>query len=282
MNSEAVDFSHIQASLDLNRKAIDRLDTTGFRVVSALDKAVQRVEAETNKLQKYVKDLRSDFGCTHDDVSFLKTEMKDMKQSAANGPPSVISRLESQFRYMSEAVPELRKELEAFSTESGKVIQCLESQLSQATKDSSQLKDTVESNTLTVKQHDKELNSLRMEVSTLKMLLTQGSMPQPLERSIGVSNRELDILTDNIARLGNRASQIETLQMQFEILKERIERMDSERLNASVTPAHPSNHRKRPYQVVQQVEASLGPDMSPRVDPLDSSSVKKPKLTKSG
>lgn len=277
---EEVDFARIQANLDLNRKDIDRLDTAGFQVVSALDEAVQRVEAETKRLQKSVQDLRNDFGGTRDDIDFLKTELEGIKETAGN---NVISRLDSQMQYISEAaVPSLREELESFRTQSRKEAQRLESQLSQATLGSGHLKGIVESNALTVKEHTMELTSLWTEVSTLKELLLQEPVPQPLERSTGVSNRELDILSDNIARLGHRASQVETLQMQFEILKGRVERMDSQRLNASMTPTHSSNHRKRPHQDVPQAEASFGPDTSPKADTLDSPSVKRPNLTKSG
>lgn len=120
------------------------------------------------------------------------------------------------------------------------------------------MKGTIESNTFTVKELTKEPNSLRTGMSTLKVSLSQCSKPKPLERSTGVSNKELNILTDNVAPLGDRASQVETLQMQFEILKgHRVERMDNKRLTASVMPAHPSDHRKRPHPGVQEVELLL-------------------------
>lgn len=227
INREAADFSPIQASLDLNRKDIDRLDTTGFQVVDTLDEAVQRVEAETKRLQESVQELRRGFRGTHDNISFVKTELRGIKETAGNGTTSVIYRLETQIQYISEAaVPGLRKELESFRTQSGEDTQRFESQLSQAAQESGHVKRIVESNALIVKEHAKELKSLRTEISTLKKLVNQGPVPQPLERSTSVSNRELDILTDNIAHFGNRASQVETLQMQFEIQKGRVERMD--------------------------------------------------------
>ncbi|KUI67417.1 hypothetical protein VM1G_02778 [Cytospora mali] len=279
---ESVDLSHIQASLDLNRKDIDRLDTAGFRVVSALDEAVQRIEAETKKLQKSVQDLRTDSRGTNHDIAFLKTQVKNIKQKVDNGTTSVIVRLESQVQSIGEAIPGLRTELGKLSTKSEKDIQRLGSQLSQAKEESGQLKSIITSNVLSVKEHAKEMKSLQGEVSTLKDLLNRSPAPQPMERSTRFSDRELDILTDNIARLGNRTSQVETLQMQFEIMKGRLERMESNRQSASMTPAHPSNYRKRSPEDVQEIETSPGSHTALRVEPINASSAKRPRLTRSG
>ena len=43
----------------------------------------------------------------------------------------------------------------------------------------------------------------------------------------GFSAHELDILTSNISKIGNRASQIESLQMEFELFKTRLQRLEA-------------------------------------------------------
>lgn len=285
---DAPNLSQIQAALDLNRQDIDRIDTAGFSIVSALDEAVQRVETETNKLQKSVQGLREDFGGNQADIAILKTELKDIRKTVGDYAASAISRLESQIQSLSEAVPGVRIELNTISTQSGKDILRLEAQLSQAKKESEHLKGIVESNALIGRENTKELKSLRTDVLTLKNLPSQRPAPQPLERSTGFSNRGLDILTDNIARLGNRASQVETLQMQFEILKGRVERVEGENsststgTSTSMTPAHPPGHRKRPHHDVHEFETYPDSTKSPRTESLNASSVKRPRPIKSG
>lgn len=88
------------------------------------------------------------------------------------------------------------------------------------------MRGIVKKNVSTSKEHTKELKSLRGEVSALRGLLNTHPASQPSDRSVAFPNRELNILTDNIAKIGNKESQVETLHMQFEILKGRSERME--------------------------------------------------------
>ena len=282
IDAEPVHLSQVQASIENNRKDIDRIDTAGFQIVSALDKAVRRVENETSKLQKSVQDLRKLSEGSNDDIMFLKTELNNIGMTAGNAATESISRFETQVHSISDAVPALREELKAYSTQSRKDIRRLDSQLSQAKQEIEQLKGINKSDALAVKEHAKELKSLRAEMLTLRDSLDQPSASQPLEKPMGFPRKELDILTDNIARLGNRASQVETLQMQLEILKGRVERVETEKLNASMTTIHPSNHKKRPRYDVQQSELSTEIGMLPRDGPLEVSDVKGPRLMRSG
>ncbi|KUI62317.1 hypothetical protein VP1G_11402 [Cytospora mali] len=146
---------------------------------SALDEAVQRVEAETKKLQKSVQDLRPDLGGTNHDIAFLKTQVKNIRGRVEGGTTSAIVRLESQVKSIGEAIPGLRKELGKLSTKSEKDIQLLGSQLSQAKEESRQLKGIITSNALAVKEHTKEMKPLQGDVSTLKDLLNRSPAPQP-------------------------------------------------------------------------------------------------------
>lgn len=57
-------------------------------------------------------------------------------------------------------------------------------------------------------------------------LVRVGSQKQTLGNS-ALPSEELDILTSNIKKIGHRASQVETLKMEFQLLKGRVQRMES-------------------------------------------------------
>ncbi|KAJ4420936.1 hypothetical protein N0V85_000405 [Neurospora sp. IMI 360204] len=72
-----------------------------------------------------------------------------------------------------------------------------------------------------------EVRTLRAENANLRRLLSNTRSNNNPEQ--GFPPRELDILTSNTAKIGNRASQVETLQMEFEILKGRVKWLEADR-----------------------------------------------------
>jgi prefoldin subunit 5 len=110
-----------------------------------------------------------------------------------------------------------------------------------------------------VKDQAKEIESLKAEVAELKrergFERAQKVGPAP-QVTAHFPSRELDILTTSISKIGNRASQIESLQMEFEMLKGRVERMEGKGPEQRHAPTYPSDgasdsltgefHRKRP------------------------------------
>lgn len=67
--------------------------------------------------------------------------------------------------------------------------------------------------------------------------------------------RELDILTSNIAKLGSRASQVEILQMELEILKGRVDRAETRR---PVSEARRVAHGAEPGELPGSPTTTLG------------------------
>lgn len=271
------ELSQIQASLDLNRQDIDRIDTTGFQIVTTLSESIQKIERDVDKLQKAVSDLRRDFGGDRDEIARVKTEIEGVRRAAED--KSTVQRMETQVQTIAGGVLALRGDLDTLSTQYQTDLKTIESQLSRTRQESQELKGITRSNASTAKEHGKELGSLRGEVSTLRGLLDGHPASQSSDRSTGFGfpNKELDILTDNIVRLDKRISHVDTLQMQFDLLKGKVERMEE---IPKLAPSRPTqaptpNRRKR----------SSYPDDGEMAEvevKLETSKGKKPKLTKSG
>lgn len=96
-------------------------------------------------------------------------------------------------------------------------------------------------NSVSATDHANEVGTLRAENANLRRLLNNTRSNNNQEQSF--PPRELDILTSNIAKIGNRASQVETLQMEFEILKGRVKRLEADRETAETFMS--PNCRKR-------------------------------------
>jgi prefoldin subunit 5 len=79
----------------------------------------------------------------------------------------------------------------------------------------------------TAKEHSKEIAILRMELKQLRHERDQERAKQVEQSQAGFSTRELDILTTNISMISKRASHVETLQMEVQLLKTRLQRLES-------------------------------------------------------
>jgi hypothetical protein len=73
----------------------------------------------------------------------------------------------------------------------------------------------------------KDAHSMILELGQVKEELVQvRSQKQSLGNS-AFASEELDILTRNITKIGHRTSQVETLQMELQLLKGRVQRIES-------------------------------------------------------
>jgi hypothetical protein len=80
---------------------------------------------------------------------------------------------------------------------------------------------------VSIRAHANEMIIIRGEIDQIKRHFEETRLKGPEPGRVPFPTRELDILTSSIAKIGNRASQIETMQMEFEILKGRVERIES-------------------------------------------------------
>lgn len=214
------ELSLLHAELEAQRGDIERIDSAGFKVISGLDDAVNRVEGDLGRMRDTLSELRRELRGNHDDMASLKTEMKDVKKQSQDR--TVVRRLEEQLDSANETVAILRHELNDLAARFDSELDGVKSGLRQHAKDAEDVKSLLRDR-VTARDHAKDMAAVRGELAQLRQQMADSGAkpPQPFP------SRELDILTSNIAKIGNRASQVESLQMEFEIFKGRVERMEA-------------------------------------------------------
>jgi predicted nucleic acid-binding Zn-ribbon protein len=241
----AADISQLHAEIEAQRGDIDRIDSEGYKVVTALNDAVTRVEAGLGKMEATLAELRRDISGSHDDTASLKTEIKDVKKQSQVGVAEnrkIIDRLEGQLKSANKTIEVLRHELSELTAKFDKEFAILKAGLRQNTKEITELKSSVKDR-VSVREYAKDMAAVRGELAQLRK-----QMEDNRARPAGpFPSRELDILTSNISKIGNRANQVESLQMEFEIFKGRVERIEaaaqasSQTHQASVPHTHTNN-----------------------------------------
>lgn len=219
---ERRDILQLQADLEAQRGDIERIDSAGFKVVSALDEAVSRVEGDLTKMRQTLSELQREIRGNHDDLSSLKTEITDVKRLAQDH--TAIKRLEGQLNSANNSIEEVRRNMEDVTTKFRQDLAGVKSEVRENSDGLEGLRALVRDR-ISTRDHAKEMAAVRGELAQLRKQMDE-SRSKPPE---SFPSRELDILTSNISKIGNRASQVESLQMEFEIFKGRIERMEGAR-----------------------------------------------------
>lgn len=234
-NSENIDFSRLRVDLDAQRESIDRIDTAGFQVVSQFDSAVSRIEKEMAKLNSTLDQLQNDFDLHKADLKSVKIEVSSGEYTTQNSPK--LSRLESQVRTANAAISEMKKLSEEVKREnvelrndlliSRKDYKKLENADLGLQANMAKMNETVK-NILDMNMNSaKETATLRIELGQLRQIMDQDGKKKVDLSKQQIPSRELDILTSNMTKIGARASQVETLQMEFDIFKSRIQRLEA-------------------------------------------------------
>ena len=216
----SAELSLLQAELEAQRSNIERIDSAGFKVISGLDDAVNRVENDLGKIRDTLSGLRQEVRGSHEDMASLKTEIKEVKKHAQDR--TVVKRLEEQLNSANNSVRAIRQELQELASKFENELDEVKAGLRQHSKDIDDIKSSLRDR-VSSRDHAKDMAAMRGELAQVRKQLEEGRSKPPGS----FSSRELDILTSNIAKIGNRASVVESLQMEFEIFKGRVQRMEA-------------------------------------------------------
>lgn len=179
----------------------------------------------------------SEFGVDGHDLSSAKEEIKEIKRALQ--PLATRSHLGQELSSMKNTIADnstsLQVEFGAKWDKHEKILSILESKLDNARQDLEEFRTLLENAQTSAKAALSASDTNTAEIAALKAELRhlyQALPPSQPQRSpstgLLVAPRELDILTRNITKIGNRASQVETLQMEFELLKSRVERIEGQ------------------------------------------------------
>ncbi|KAM4059559.1 hypothetical protein HRG_011615 [Hirsutella rhossiliensis] len=233
--ADSPDLMQMQAELDAQRQHINRIGATGMQVVTNFETVMARVDRQMQQLSESIDSIRKDRDEQRNDLGALKSEVVDAKWDCQNN--SVVARLDQQLQTTDRVVTELRQALHQSKSETQGLREQLtvaEQALQGAKGDAATLKTQIDETNQAVREsiaasreHVCEVSSLRREVKQLRAELAQErAQPQPAEPS-SFSSHELDILASSISKIGNRASQVETLQMDFELFRARLQRLEA-------------------------------------------------------
>jgi predicted nucleic acid-binding Zn-ribbon protein len=257
-----------QLKIDLHnqREDIKRIDSNGFRIVSALDKRAARVEGEVAGLKVTVPGLRRDIGSLQRELGSIKTEMTQLRESA--GKMAAMSRLEDRLTSVTNHLGEVEYQLETMDTQFQKELGKLRSELNRQQQDIDNLRSETR-RCVAVQDHAQDMAALRAEMAQLRREMDETRSRGAGQAETAFPSRKLDVLTSNIAKLGSRASQVETLQMELEILRGRVERVEASRQANDRLPARPIDPASLPgysdiFPAVRKRAASPGDEPAPK------------------
>ncbi|KND90263.1 hypothetical protein TOPH_05144 [Tolypocladium ophioglossoides CBS 100239] len=239
-----LDFMQLQADLDAQRVDIHRIGSTGMQVVSNFETAIARVERQMKQLGDSIDSVRKDSDGQRGDLRSLKSEVTDVRWGCENN--SVVSRLDQQLQTTDRVVTELRQALNKFKPEMADLrgqLAAAQQDLHEARDETARLKNEADEtkpiaheSVAVSKQYAFEVSTLRREIKQLRGELAQERAQQRSSEFSSFSSHELDILASSISKIGNRASQVESLQMEFELFRTRVQRLEARASMSAATP----------------------------------------------
>lgn len=247
--SETVDLVQIQAD-------IERIDTAGYHVVSAFESAIVRVEKDFEELKGTVSEIRQNIRSLSNE---LNSELKAVKAEAANAKTacpykSKVQELQYNLEVTDKAVIEIQKlsahaqlaisQLHAELQASKAEIDGVKLYADSLAKEARILQKSSTESTQALEGYQAEVGTLRAELKQVRQEIEQERARRVDSQKGSFSSRELDILTSNIAKIGNRASQIETLQMEIQLFKTRLQRLEAQNAGPPLDARRPKDAAK--------------------------------------
>ncbi|KAL7944765.1 hypothetical protein V8C42DRAFT_353587 [Trichoderma barbatum] len=239
------DIMQIQADLEAQQDEIQRIGAAGFQVMSTFDSTVARFEKQMRQLSDTVTSVRKDGEGQQADIKSLKSQMSDAKKNGGND--AVIARLDQQLQTTDRVVTELRQIIQKSKTETTSLrseLTAAQKEITEVKKANARLKQAADEakqvaqeGIATSKLYASEVASLRREITQLRSELAQENTHHTsMDEDPSISSHQLDILASNISKIGNRASQVESLQMEFDLFRTRIQRLEARMASGTPNP----------------------------------------------
>ncbi|KAM0457753.1 hypothetical protein ACHAPV_006649 [Trichoderma viride] len=242
------DIMQIQADLEVQQDEIQRIGVAGFQVMSNFDSTVARLEKQMRQLSESIASVRRDGEGQQADIKSLKTQMSDAKRSGQNDD-GVVARLDQQLQTTNRVVTELRQMIQKSKSEttglrselkaSQKEITEVKKANARLKQEADEAKQVAQEGIATSKLYASEVSSLRRDIAQLRSDLAQENdhHHSSAGEDPSISSHQLDILASNISKIGNRASQVESLQMEFDLFRTRIQRLETRMANGTPNPS---------------------------------------------
>ncbi|KAL2173377.1 uncharacterized protein P884DRAFT_212156 [Thermothelomyces heterothallicus CBS 202.75] len=216
------ELRQLQLDLHSQREDIRRIDSNGFRIVSALDKRANRIQYEVGKLSDAMLGLQRDIGGLQQDLRTVQDELSKVPTVAHD--PNALAALEDRVTLATAAVGRLGEQLAAMDAQFKIETDQIWLELCQHQEVIENLKSTIGS-TVPAAEHAQEMANIRAGMAELRQQMNEIRAYETVQTNSAFPfpSRELEVITSSIAKIGNRANQVETLKMELEMLKGRAQ-----------------------------------------------------------
>lgn len=205
-----------------------------------------------------IVELRNDIALLKRHIMTQNRELTAVKTSASKATEALTTKLE-QFQ---AALTNARRQEDARHAQLQQEDKTLRSEMDKLTKNHRDITSLRNGYVKDAAGLQDNVQALRQRLDRIQQELAQGS-------SSNVT-RELDILATNITKVGNRASQVETLEMQVELLKSRLQKLEGREPSpaSSASPKRaqpePKDHGRKRVAPVESSEIGDEPATSKR------------------
>ncbi|KAI0008920.1 hypothetical protein F4779DRAFT_414583 [Xylariaceae sp. FL0662B] len=225
------------------QEEIRRLDKAGYQMVSSFNNALIRTQGEVKKLKEEMSDLQHNLTSNHsktlsidEDITLIKGELKQARKLSED--KASHTDLEQEIVSTNQTITDMRmllnSKLEDANEEHQRRQATHKSELDHAQQNLREVKeeldsarDTARESISTARAYAKDVVSLKAELKQLREEFAQDRSRKSTQSDPVFPAQEIDILTSNITKIGQRASHIESLQMEFELLKGRVQRLEA-------------------------------------------------------
>ncbi|ROT35611.1 hypothetical protein SODALDRAFT_320906 [Sodiomyces alkalinus F11] len=247
-------LERLQADLETQRADIDRIDTAAYQVVSSFDNSMSRIDREMQMLNDTVRDLRRDLEANKHELRPLKAGLSAVEANVSD--KSALAKLESQLEMTNAAVSAMRKlatsaktathHLQADLQGSNREMRTLQTETSSLRQELNAAKKNAKDALAASKEQERQFSVLQSELGQMREAMAQDRARRPEPPKSDYPTNELEIITANVSKIGREAGQISSLQMEFDLFKSRMRRLEG---RVSVCEAKDVNETQRGMDV---------------------------------
>ncbi|KAF9876495.1 hypothetical protein CkaCkLH20_05903 [Colletotrichum karsti] len=204
------------------------INTAGNQAVSKFDNSITRIDRDVKKLNGTMAELRRVMDAQKADLLSVKTSISDVKRNISE--VRGLTHLENAMQTASAAVAEVTNRTQLIESENAELqeeLQNTKKQLMTIFSELASAKKTAKDAVSAARKSANEVTNLRTEFEQLKQSLEQDRSRAYESKGHLFLPSELDILASNITKIGNRASLVEPLQMELDLFKSRVLRLEA-------------------------------------------------------
>ncbi|KAI1176669.1 hypothetical protein F4777DRAFT_587754 [Nemania sp. FL0916] len=259
------ELDHILKNIEAQREKIQRIETGGYQLTALIDQTVLRINDEVGTLRNVISyfirgslDIQTKTRTLTDDILSAKGKISEIMGALRllATQRQLKQEAESIRAVIADTNTSLRTEMSGMQQSHEERLDALESELKTAQQDLKASQNLLESARTTAKAtaaasntNTKDIIAMRAEVQQLRQELSLERSCKSYSTNSTFASRDLDILTENIMMIGQRANQVESLRMEFELLKGRVQRMETQMVASQRDPV--ADFQQRGFQMPQ-------------------------------